>query len=153
MADDDATTVERAGRLAVAAHAGQVDKAGNPYWTHPERVARRVRELYPGAPDAAVATAWLHDVVEDTGVTEAELRDVFPAEVVDAVVALTRRPDVDADDYYANIRAAGGIALMAKHADIMDNLDAGRLASLEPSLAARLREKYAKALVLLGLTG
>ena len=43
------------------------------------------------------------------------------------------------------------IALMVKHADISDNLDESRLALLDPSLAPRLREKYAKALVALGL--
>lgn len=138
--------------LAIAAHESQFDKAGAPYWTHPERVARRVPDLYPYAPDEAVAVAWLHDVVEDTDWTADGLRGVgFSNEVVDAVVLLTRTDDVPNDAYYAAIRSAGGHALMVKHADITDNLDEERLAVLDPELAARLRTKYAKAHVALGL--
>jgi len=144
--------VERARTLAIAAHEGQFDKADQPYWTHPERVARRVRELYPDAPDESVAAAWLHDVVEDTCWTASGLREVgFPDEVVDAVVLLTRTDDVPNDAYYAAIRSAGSFALMVKHADITDNLDEDRLAVLDPELAGRLRAKYAKALIALGL--
>ena len=139
-------------RLAIGAHEGQTDKAGAPYWTHPERVARRVRELYPDAPDEAVAVAWLHDVIEDTPWTARGLLDGrFPSQVVAAVVALTRTADVTKDDYYAGIRRAGGLALMVKHADITDNLDEERLAVLPPETAARLRSKYAKSLDALGL--
>lgn len=144
--------IAHARTLAIAAHEGQFDKAGAPYWTHPERVARRVRELYPDAPDEAVAVAWLHDVIEDTHWTAPGLRDVgFSDAVVDAVVLLTRTDDVPDDAYYAAIRSAGGLALMVKHADITDNLDEERLGVLDPELAARLRLKYAKALSALGL--
>jgi hypothetical protein len=46
-----------------------------------------------------VAAAWLHDVLEDTAVTEEELRAQFPAEVVvDAVLALTHAPGEDRDE-------------------------------------------------------
>lgn len=144
--------IAQARTLAIAAHEGQFDKAGAPYWTHPERVARRVRELYPDAPDEAVAVAWLHDIIEDTTWTADGLRGVgFSNEVVDAVVLLTRTDDVPNDAYYAAIRSAGSFALMVKHADITDNLDEERLAVLDPELAGRLRAKYAKALIALGL--
>ena len=144
--------IDRARELAIAAHHGQTDKAGADYWTHPERVADHVRRLYPDAPDAAVAAAWLHDVVEDTPWTaDALVTEGFPAEVVDAVVALSRSSDVEPDDYYRAIRERGGIALMVKHADIADNTDPERLARLEPELAERLRGKYAHAMTQLGL--
>ena len=61
------TDVERAKALALRAHAGQVDRAGEPYAGHPARVAARVRT------DEARVVAWLHDVVEDTDVTLAEI--------------------------------------------------------------------------------
>lgn len=49
----------------------------------------------------AVATAWLHDVVEDTTVTpEQPLEQGFPREVVDAVVALTRLRGDAGENYY-----------------------------------------------------
>jgi len=159
MTDD---MVARAQALAIAAHEGQSDKSGAPYWKHPARVAGIVRELYPDASDSAVAVAWLHDVIEDTGVTASILLAVnFPPEVVDAVLALTRPQVADGASrelkanvsavYYANIRAVGGAALMVKHADITDNLDAERLALLEPALVAKLQVKYAHALEVLGL--
>ncbi len=37
------------------------------------------------------AVCWLHDVLEDTEVTEAELRESFPGVIVDAVVAITKQ--------------------------------------------------------------
>ena len=61
--------VGRAEALARSAHAGQVDKAGAPYAQHPERVAAAVT----GDPQAQAA-AWLHDVVEDTSTSLADLR-------------------------------------------------------------------------------
>ncbi|WP_187329744.1 N-formylglutamate amidohydrolase [Demequina rhizosphaerae] len=144
--------VDRARELAIEAHAGQVDKAGLTYWTHPARVAGHVRRLYPDAPAAAVAAAWLHDVVEDTDWTvDGLLAAGFPREVVEAVVALSRTDEVEPDVYYARIRELGGIALMVKHADIADNTDEARLAKLDPELASRLREKYAHARDVLGL--
>ncbi|WP_187329868.1 N-formylglutamate amidohydrolase [Demequina rhizosphaerae] len=144
--------VDRARELAIEAHAGQVDKAGLTYWTHPARVASLVRRLYPDAPAEAVAAAWLHDTVEDTEWTADDLLAAgFPRELVEAVVALSRTSGVGSDDYYARIRELGGIALMFKHADIADNTDEARLARLEPELASRLREKYAHARDVLGL--
>ena len=144
--------IDRARELSIAAHHGQTDKADVEYWTHPERVAGHARRLYPDAPDAAIAAAWLHDVVEDTpGTADALVAEGFPAEVVDAVVLLTRSDDVASDDYYRAIRERGGIVLMVKHADIADNTDRERLAKLEPELAERLRAKYAHALTQLGL--
>lgn len=146
--------IDRAREFAIAAHHGQTDKAGADYWTHPERVAEHVRQLYPDAPDAAVAAAWLHDVVEDTDWTaDALVTEGFPAEVVDGVILLTRSDGVSSDDYYRAIRERGGIALMVKHADIADNTDPARLAKLEPELATRLQVKYAHARELLGLDG
>lgn len=71
-------------QIAAAAHDGQVDKAGQPYIAHPARVAARV-----AGDERAVAAAWLHDVVEDTDVTLADLEQTFPADVT----AARRRTD------------------------------------------------------------
>lgn len=128
--------------LAMRAHAGQYDKAGRDYIDHPARVAARVvhRE--------AQAVAWLHDTVEDTDVTLVELyRLGFPGDVVDAVDALTRRPDED-DSYYVRVRA-NPIALQVKLADIADNTDPRRLVHLDDVTVCRLIRKYAKALRIL----
>ena len=49
--------VEAARRLAAQWHEGQLDKAGKPYITHPERVAGRL-----SSPERQVV-GWLHDTV------------------------------------------------------------------------------------------
>ena len=138
--------VEGAADVARGAHAGQVDKSGQPYIGHPARVAARVR-----GDDFAEAAAWLHDVVEDTDVTLDDLRRDFPDELVAAVDALTRRRHEEPDDYYARVRR-NPLALRVKAADLADNSDAARLAALPPDTQARLRAKYAHAREVLGLT-
>ena len=56
-------TLERALEIAAAAHAGQQDKAGQPYILHPIRVMLTVQTS-----DERIA-AVLHDTVEDTAIT------------------------------------------------------------------------------------
>jgi len=125
--------------IAAAAHRGQVDKAGQPYITHPARVAARV-----AGDENAVAVAWLHDVVEDTAVTLVDLEESFPAEVTTAVDALTRRPGEAPAAYYARVRAVP-LALTVKLADMADNSDPQRLARLDAATRERLIAKYARA--------
>lgn len=135
--------VKEAERLAQHAHAGQKDKAGMPYIDHPRRVAARAEEV-DGRP-AAVAVAWLHDVVEDTPTTLEELRDAgFDTDVVAAVDAITRRPG-EGDDYYRRV-AANQLAAVAKRADIWDNTNPERLALLSQADRDRLEQKYRHAL-------
>lgn len=135
--------VDQAERVARAAHEGQLDKAGRPYAEHPGRVAARV------AGDAAAeAVAWLHDVVEDTPVSLATLAVTFPAQVVSAVEAITRRPGEAPDCYYARVRA-NPLALTVKVADLDDNTDPSRLAVLDAATRDRLRVKYAHARLVL----
>lgn len=128
---------ERAERTARAAHEGQVDKAGRPYIEHPGRVAASVR-----GDDRLEAIAWLHDVVEDTGVTIDDLRAEFPDEVITAVDVLTRRTGQSPDEYYALVRA-NPLARLVKLADMADNSDPARLAHLDEATRARLEQKYA----------
>jgi (p)ppGpp synthase/HD superfamily hydrolase len=80
--------VELARDVATRAHAGQVDKAGRPHIEHPAAVAARLTT------DDERVVGWLHDVVEDTDITLAELRAMgFTAEQVMAVDAMTKRPE------------------------------------------------------------
>jgi (p)ppGpp synthase/HD superfamily hydrolase len=136
-------TVDDAVALATRAHAGQLDKSGRPYIGHPLRVMAAVTG------DHERMAAVLHDVVEDTAVTPGDLRLAgVPQVVVDAVVALSKRPGEAQADYLARV-AADPIALVVKHADIADNTSPHRLARLDPATQARLTAKYAEALRLL----
>ena len=68
------STVETAIEIAARAHAGQVDKAGVPYIFHPLRLMLAVTTPFERM--AAV----LHDTVEDTDISLADLREAgFPA--------------------------------------------------------------------------
>jgi (p)ppGpp synthase/HD superfamily hydrolase len=122
------------------AHAGQVDKAGELYITHPERVAARV----DGTIEKAVA--WLHDVIEDTDIDLSDLP--FPADVVAAVDAMTRRPGELLDDYISRVRA-NPIAVAVKRADVADNSSPQRLERLDEKTRERLVRKYARTRALL----
>ena len=91
----------------------------------------------------------LHDVIEDTGTTLADLRaEGFPEPVLAAVDALTRRADEERDAYYARV-AADPLALRVKRADIADNSGPERLAKLPEATRIRLQDKYAHALATL----
>lgn len=129
---------EQARALAHQAHWAQVDKAGRPYIEHVSRVAALVAD----DPDAE-AVAWLHDVLEDCPGYAAEVR-LFPAYIVEAVVALTRMPGDTPERYYQGVRA-NPLALRVKLADLTDNASETRLAMLDMQTAERLRRKYAAA--------
>jgi GTP pyrophosphokinase len=83
--------IARAYDLAAEAHKGQSRKSGEPYITHPVAVAKIVAQL--GLDDVTIAAALLHDAVEDTGVTVAQVHDEFGpdvAAIVDGVTKLDR---------------------------------------------------------------
>ena len=139
--------VERAGLIALHAHAGQVDKLGVDYIEHPRAVAAR---FDPVEQEAEHVAALLHDVVEDSPITPDDLRLAgIPDDVVDAVVLLTRTPEVAADDYYRAIRA-NELARQVKLSDIAHNTDPARTASLTTSEREWFAQKYAHAREMLG---
>jgi len=83
--------VHKAQVFAIAAHSavGQKRKyTGEPYFVHPAEVARIVAEV-PGSTPEMVAAAWLHDTVEDTGVTLTDIHMNFGPEVAVLVGWLT----------------------------------------------------------------
>lgn len=130
--------------LAYNAHKGQTDLAGKPYFEHPKRVAAKFNSyIYK-------TIAILHDVLEDTWITEEMLRKMFPKEIVNAVVFLTRKKDesykeyidrmcnslyvIDDSDYYAR---------EVKIADLEDNMDLTRLEEITDEDLNRVK-KYSK---------
>ena len=83
--------VERARIFATAAHAAVNHRrkyTNEPYIVHPTEVAAIVAGV-PGATPEMIAAAWLHDVVEDTQVTEQVIREEFGDAVADIVMWLT----------------------------------------------------------------
>ncbi len=128
------STLERAIQIAAEAHAGQVDKAGQPYILHPLRVMLSVQGKYEQM--AAV----LHDVVEDTDITlEHLIAEEFPAEVVQAVNALTKLPGETRIEA-AHRAAVNPIARAVKLADNADNMDLRRIPNPTAKDCDRLKE-------------
>jgi len=83
------SVILKAAAYARQAHAGQRRKYKNrPYIVHPARVAGRVA-THPAATEAMVAAAFLHDVVEDTRFSLADVAVQFGPEVARLVEELT----------------------------------------------------------------
>lgn len=140
--------VEKAKMVAHWFHKGQTDMAGRPYVEHLERVARPFQ--YPGFP-AAEAVAWLHDVIEDTDCTRGDLFELgFHDDIIEAVVAITQFQGESLDDYWARVKANPIARAVKVKGDIPDNSDERRLDFLPEHLQVKLRNKYARALEVLG---
>ena len=115
------STVE-ARELATRAHGDQRDRDGTLHIDHVARVAQ-------GAPmdDAHQRVAWLHDVIEDCGLTIDDLEPRLSEAERDALVLLTRDDELDSyADYVHRIAdatgEAGTLARAVKEADMLDNL-------------------------------
>lgn len=113
--------LEQAIALAVEKHRGQSDKSGAPYILHPLRMMTRMKTT------EAMIVAVLHDVVEDTDTSLADLRQMgFPESVVAAVDALSRRADESYEEFTARA-GANPLARPVKIADLEDNMNLLRL--------------------------
>ncbi|MCU1693545.1 MAG: phosphohydrolase [Frankiales bacterium] len=145
--------VERAQLLVRAAHAGQVDKAGADYVAgHLTDVWRRAVAYGTDADEQAAAL--LHDVVEDTDVTDEDLWGCgFGDRTVLIVHLMTKRPPEGDDAYYARLRAYEPARRLKLDADVASNSDPGRLRLVEEPTRSRLVAKYAKAAAALAPDG
>ena len=137
-------TLERAIQIAVEAHAGQIDKANEPYILHPLRVMFNVH----GQDTRIVAV--LHDVVEDCeGWDFGRLEEEgFSPAALEALKAVTKF-DED-EDYMSFIQRAGAneIGRRVKIADLEDNMDMSRIAAPTERDHQRIK-KYERALAYL----
>ena len=128
--------LEKAIKIAVEAHTGQVDKGGNPYILHPLRVMLSLNS------EAERIVGVLHDVVEDCeGWTWERLKDQGCSDkIIEALQSVSKTPEEEAEyrslpedeklDHYLQfiMRAkANKIGRHVKVADIRDNLDISRI--------------------------
>ncbi|NRR01548.1 HD domain-containing protein [Brevibacillus sp. RS1.1] len=115
------STLEKAIVIATQAHAGQVDKGGNPYILHPLRIMLKMSTV------ETMISAVLHDVLEDTDVTVGELRNEgFSEEIIAAVIALTRNEDETYMEFVGRTKQ-NPIARLVKLGDLEDNSDLSRI--------------------------
>lgn len=119
-------------------HEGQVDKSGKPYVEHPARVAGRME-----TPEEQVV-GWLHDTVEDTGLSLEEVERQFGPETAAAVDAVSRRDGEAWEDYLERVKQ-NPTARAVKISDLIDNSNLSRLDRVTMK-DARRQEKYNRAL-------
>ncbi|WP_405461628.1 HD domain-containing protein [Streptomyces sp. NBC_00101] len=134
--------VAKVDALASAAHARQFDKIGVPYIEHVRAVAAGLAPFG----DELVMAGLLHDVVEDTGWTAAQLRGAgVPDSVVALVEAVTNERGVPYEEKVARITGKGRDAVLLKVADNAHNSHPDRAAQLPEEKRARLAAKYRSA--------
>lgn len=130
--------LDKAIKIAVDAHSGQVDKAGVYYIFHPLRVMLKL------STEEERIVGILHDVIEDTNITYEKLKEEdFSNSILKALRNVTR---VDGETYIDFIKRAKSnkISRAVKLADLEDNMDMSRITNPTEKDYRRL-EKYKKA--------
>jgi (p)ppGpp synthase/HD superfamily hydrolase len=119
--------IARALAKATEAHAGQVrnGSGGLPYIEHPRMVAATLAARAYG--ETTLAAALLHDVVEDSDTTVAELRAEFGDPVADLVAALSDDESIESyrerkDEHRGRVADVDGDALAIYAADKLTNM-------------------------------
>ena len=88
FSEHDFQCVEYALDFAVKAHEGQLRMSGEPYINHPIQTAIILLNL--GMDTATVISAILHDVLEDTKVSEGEVKQKFGEQILSLVIGVTK---------------------------------------------------------------
>jgi (p)ppGpp synthase/HD superfamily hydrolase len=118
------TQLQLAYDTALKFHAGQTRRGGDDYITHPLMVMAWIATY---CKDSAIIqelerVAMLHDILEDTDCTVEELKRLgFSDEVVDAVVAMTKKDDEDYEVYIERVKQ-NKLARVVKIFDMYHNL-------------------------------
>lgn len=130
--------LNKAIKIAVNAHEGQVDKGGEPYIFHPLRV------MLAGRNETERICGVLHDTIEDSEITLAFLQEAgFSDDVLIVLACLTKNPGENYDDFIGRI-LENKTASFVKLLDLKDNMDLSRLSELTDEDKVRL-EKYGRA--------
>lgn len=85
---EEIAQIKKAFQFSDAAHLGQYRHSGEPYITHPVAVAELCATWRLDAP--SIMAALMHDVIEDTGCTKADLVEKFGNKVAELVEGLTK---------------------------------------------------------------
>ena len=87
--ESDKVLIRKALDIAIDAHSDQIRKSGKAYIFHPISVAKIVASKI-GLDAASIASALLHDVVEDTGYSIQKIEEIFGQEIAKIVDGLTK---------------------------------------------------------------
>lgn len=133
--------VLRAASFAARKHQGQTRADGQtPYFSHVARVTLILTHVFGVQDEEILTAALLHDTLEDTATDYDELATLFGERVADAVVMLTKNvmlPKKEREeDYVVRLRKASEDVMIAKMADVYDNLSDRVLSPKLPKTAA-----------------
>ncbi len=130
------STLDKAIAIAALAHAGQVDKHGQPYILHPLRIMMSMTT------EPEKISALLHDVIEDSDLVLEDLRaEGFSEEILTAVQLLTKGEDENYTEYVSRL-AHNRLARTVKIADLEDNMDLRRIISITDEDLRRLQRYH-----------
>ncbi len=130
--------LEKAIQIAVKAHAGQKDKAGQSYISHLLRV------MLKGESETEKICGVLHDLVEDTDYSFDDLRKAgFSEDVIEVLRFVTKIPNEDYTHFIDRIKA-NPTAVKVKLNDLEDNMDIRRLRTITEKDRLRIN-KYIEA--------
>ena len=126
----DSKLIFKAYNYAKNHHKEQNRKSGEPYIIHPLNVAYILADI--GLDESTISAALLHDVVEDTDVTEEDLKKEFGQEITDMVAGVTKLSNISftsveeqqAEDYRKMFLAMGKDirVILIKLADRLHNM-------------------------------
>ena len=88
LSEEQVETIMRAYEFGAAAHDGQKRKSGEAYISHPVAVAQELADMHLDS--QAITAAILHDVVEDTDASLAQIEENFGPEVAGLVDAVSK---------------------------------------------------------------
>ena len=131
-------------------HANQTDKLGKPYIGHIERVVANLERFFADVTDKQIHAAYLHDAMEDCGVTRNILFERGYSEKVVQVIGLVTKPkdkmsNKDYEYWIKQIIDSKDIdAIRVKFADMNDNFNRKRMSLLTSEERNKLNKKYAK---------
>jgi len=130
--------LSKAIHLATNAHHGQFDKGGNPYILH----VFTVMNLLENPDEELQCIALLHDVIEDTRTTFAELREAgFSERIITAVNLMTKHRGQSYEEYKAGV-FSNVDAMRVKKADLTHNSDIRRLKGISEKDIERMAKYH-----------
>ena len=134
--------LEKAIRIAVNAHMGQLDKGGHPYILHPLRV------MMEGETPEEMILGILHDTIEDTSIAINFLQsEGFPHDILKDLELLTKKKDEDYFEYLAKIKNSPR-AKKIKLRDMKDNSNILRLHVVEEKHLKMIKKYHSAVLYL-----
>ena len=134
----ESDTYTKAEKIVKRLFKEKIDKGGNPYINHLYYVSNHLEEVN------MKTVGLLHDLLEDTIITEKDLRTIgFCDEIIESLLLITKKDDELYNEYIDRILESNNmIAINVKAIDMENNMDLSRIKNPTPRDFNRLENKY-----------